>query len=63
MLLSISCRELGMDCLFSFEGETETTVIESLIRHVQTEHEEEEWFDLEAIPREDLRGPVGRLPC
>ncbi|MGE5189935.1 MAG: DUF1059 domain-containing protein [Gemmatimonadota bacterium] len=49
MLISISCRELGMDCLFSYEGETETTVIESLIRHVQTEHEEEEWFDLEAI--------------
>lgn len=48
MSLSISCRELGLDCLFLCEGETEEAVIDSFVRHVQTDHDEE-WFDIEAV--------------
>lgn len=46
MSLSISCIELGMDCLFCCEGESEEAVVDSLVRHVQEEHDEE-WFDIE----------------
>jgi predicted small metal-binding protein len=48
MSISIPCRELGLDCLFEHEGDSEESVIESLIRHVQVEHEEE-WFGIEEI--------------
>jgi len=48
MSMSISCRELGMDCGFTMEGEKWDVVIESLMRHVQTEHAED-WFEIEEI--------------
>ncbi len=46
MPISISCRELGMDCYFVCEGETEAAVIESLVSHLQADHDEE-WFEIE----------------
>jgi predicted small metal-binding protein len=46
--MSISCKELGMDCGFTMEGETREGVIESLMRHVQAEHTED-WFEIEEI--------------
>lgn len=48
MPMSISCKELGMDCNFVKEGETGEIVIESLMRHLQTEHTED-WFEMEEI--------------
>ena len=48
MSMSISCKELGMDCNFVKEGETGEVVIESLMRHVHTEHTED-WFEIEEI--------------
>jgi predicted small metal-binding protein len=48
MHTSISCKELGIDCNIVIEGETEEIVIESLMRHVQTEHTDD-WFEIEEI--------------
>lgn len=48
MILAISCKELGIDCGVVIEGETGETVIESLMRHVQTEHTDD-WFEIEEI--------------
>ena len=48
MSISICCKELGMDCNFVVEGNTKEVVVESLMRHVQTEHTDE-WFDIEEI--------------
>ncbi|HEX8043827.1 DUF1059 domain-containing protein [Candidatus Deferrimicrobium sp.] len=48
MVTSISCKELGMDCNFIIEGETGEIVIESLMRHVQSEHTDD-WFEMEEI--------------
>jgi predicted small metal-binding protein len=48
MSISISCKELGMDCNFVKEGETREVVIESLMHHVHTEHAED-WFEIEEI--------------
>jgi predicted small metal-binding protein len=48
MLTSISCRELGFDCHVVIEGETGETIIESLMRHVQTAHTDD-WFEMEEI--------------
>ncbi len=48
MPISISCRELGMECFFVCEGETQTAVVESLVRHLHAEHEED-WFRIEEI--------------
>jgi predicted small metal-binding protein len=48
MHVSIGCRELGIDCHFVNEGETEETVVESIMRHVQTEHTDD-WFEMEEL--------------
>jgi len=48
MHTSISCKELGIDCGFVFEGETREIVIESLILHVK-EDPTDDWFELEEI--------------
>lgn len=48
MLTSISCKELGFDCKVVIEGETGEIIIESLMRHVQTEHTDD-WFEIEEI--------------
>lgn len=48
MQTSISCKELGIDCNVVIEGETGEIVIESLMRHVQTEHTDD-WFEIEEI--------------
>jgi predicted small metal-binding protein len=48
MPISICCKELGGDCNFVAEGETEEIVIESLMRHMQTEHTDD-WFEDEEI--------------
>jgi predicted small metal-binding protein len=48
MSISISCKELGMDCNFATEGETGQDAVGSLMRHVHTEHGED-WFDIEEI--------------
>lgn len=37
-----------MDCPFVQEGETREVVIESLLRHVHTEHTDD-WFEIEEI--------------
>ncbi len=46
MSISIHCRELGIDCDFSSEGETENTVVESIMHHLQAEHAED-WYEIE----------------
>jgi predicted small metal-binding protein len=48
MHTSISCKELGIDCDIIIEGETGESVIESLMRHVQTAHTDD-WFEIEEI--------------
>lgn len=48
MYTSISCKELGIDCNVVIEGETGEIAIESLMRHVQTEHTDD-WFEIEEI--------------
>lgn len=48
MYTSIGCKELGIDCNVVIEGETRETVIESLMRHVQTEHTDD-WFEIEEL--------------
>jgi predicted small metal-binding protein len=48
MQTTISCKELGIDCNVVIEGETGEIVIESLMRHVQTEHTDD-WFEIEEI--------------
>lgn len=48
MSMSISCKELGMDCNFVKEGETGEVIIETLMRHVHAEHSDE-WFEIEEI--------------
>ncbi|TFH29823.1 MAG: DUF1059 domain-containing protein [Deltaproteobacteria bacterium] len=48
MSISIRCKELGMDCHFVTEGETGQVVLDSLMRHVHSEHNEE-WFEIEEI--------------
>ena len=48
MTISIGCRELGIDCYFVTDGETMEGAIESLMRHVQMEHDED-WFEIEDI--------------
>jgi predicted small metal-binding protein len=48
MSISIRCEELGMDCHFVTEGETEEVVIGSLMRHVHAEHTDD-WFETEEI--------------
>jgi predicted small metal-binding protein len=48
MHTSISCKELGLDCDFSIEGETGENVIESLMRHVKEDHTDD-WFEIEEI--------------
>ena len=46
MAISIGCRELGVDCRFVKEGESNEIVVDSLIRHTREEHSDD-WFDLE----------------
>jgi len=48
MHTAISCKELGIDCDFVFEGETGEIVVESLIRHVKEEHTDD-WYEIEEI--------------
>ena len=48
MALSLGCREVGMDCHFLTEGETEQEVLDSFMRHVHTYHNDE-WFEVEEI--------------
>jgi predicted small metal-binding protein len=49
--MSISCKELGMDCPFDTEGETKDAVLDSVMRHIHSEHKEEleDWFEIEEI--------------
>ncbi len=46
MPIAISCKELGMDCHFVCEGETEDAVIESIVSHFRADHDEG-WFEIE----------------
>lgn len=48
MHTSISCKELGLDCNVVVEGDSGESIIESLMRHVQTEHTDD-WFEMEEI--------------
>ena len=48
MHTSISCKELGIDCDVVVEGDSGESIIESLMRHVQTEHTDD-WFEMEEI--------------
>jgi len=48
MYLSIGCKELGLDCDFIIEGESGEIIIESIMRHVRTEHTED-WYEIEEI--------------
>jgi predicted small metal-binding protein len=45
---SIGCKDLGIDCVVVVEGETGEIAVESLMRHVQSEHTED-WFEIEEI--------------
>jgi predicted small metal-binding protein len=40
MSISISCKDLGMDCDFVTQREAEEVVIDSFMRDVYTEHTE-----------------------
>ena len=48
MYTTISCKDLGIGCNVVSGGETVEMAIESLMRHVQTEHTDD-WFDMEEI--------------
>ncbi len=48
MHTSISCKELGINCNVVVEGDSGESIIESLMRHVQTEHTDD-WFEMEEI--------------
>ena len=48
MHTSISCKELGIDCDVVVEGDSGESIIESLMRHVQTEHTDD-WFEMEEL--------------
>ena len=48
MHTSISCKELGIDCDVVVEGDSGASIIESLMRHVQTEHTDD-WFEMEEL--------------
>ena len=48
MTISISCRELGMECRFVTEAENEESLLEKLMEHVQSGHEDD-WFEAEEI--------------
>jgi predicted small metal-binding protein len=48
MTISISCKELGVDCNCVSEGETAQIVMDSLIRHMNTEHTDD-WFEIEEV--------------
>ncbi len=48
MAVSITCRELGMECPFHAEGESAEDLVQTLIRHVTSEHTDD-WFELEEI--------------
>lgn len=37
-----------MDCFFLCEGETEEAVIDSFVRHVLADHDDE-WYDIEIM--------------
>lgn len=37
-----------MDCFFLCEGETEEAIIDSFVRHVQADHDDE-WYDIEIM--------------
>jgi predicted small metal-binding protein len=50
MVISINCRELGIDCDFAANGESNDAVIEMLMRHVNDVHAED-WFEAEEIYR------------
>jgi len=57
MSISISCKELEMDCNFVAEGKTGQEVMESLMRHVHTEHTDD-WFEIEEIPQDEKGGTI-----
>jgi len=48
MFMVIGCRELGIDCDFSTEGESGEMIIEAIMRHVRMEHTED-WYEIEEI--------------
>jgi len=48
MSKSITCRELGMECPFRAEEDSEENLVQSLIRHVTSVHTDD-WFELEEI--------------
>lgn len=48
MPVSISCKELGMDCQFKTEGETGDAAVDSLMMHVHADHNDD-WFEFEEI--------------
>lgn len=48
MSISISCRELGMDCTFRVEGENGQAAVDSLMIHVHSDHNDD-WFEFEEI--------------
>lgn len=48
MHTAISCRELGIDCNVVVEGDSGESTVETLMRHVQTDHTDD-WFEMEEI--------------
>ncbi|MBP2679436.1 MAG: hypothetical protein H6Q82_2501 [Deltaproteobacteria bacterium] len=48
MHTSIGCKELGIACDVVIEGDSAERTVESLMRHVQTEHTDD-WFEMEEI--------------
>ncbi len=51
MSISILCRELGMDCPFETNGETEEAVLDAVMHHMHARHLEdlEDWFGIEEV--------------
>ncbi|MBI5576980.1 MAG: DUF1059 domain-containing protein [Deltaproteobacteria bacterium] len=50
MFISINCREIGMDCDFVVHGDTEDSVMEMIMRHVNDVHAED-WYETEELYR------------
>jgi predicted small metal-binding protein len=48
MLIELRCEDLGLECKQVIHGHTEEEVIETLMRHIDLDHDSD-WFDLEEV--------------
>ena len=48
MVIELRCADLGLECGHVIHGNTEEEVIETLMRHIDMEHDSD-WFDHEEV--------------